>query len=63
MIECHNHHGSPDERTAPPAGAGVWSQRWGQAAEVILRADPEVDAVVRGSDQIAAGLVEVARER
>ncbi|OPG14758.1 LacI family DNA-binding transcriptional regulator [Microbispora sp. GKU 823] len=43
---------------------GVWSQRWGrQAAEVILRADPEVDAVVCGSDQIAAGLVEAARER
>jgi LacI family transcriptional regulator len=43
---------------------GAWSQRWGrQAAEIVLRADPAVDAVVCGSDQIAAGFVEAARER
>ncbi|GAA2992043.1 LacI family DNA-binding transcriptional regulator [Streptosporangium longisporum] len=43
---------------------GAWSQRWGrQAADVILRADPETDAVVCGSDQIAAGLMETVRER
>jgi LacI family transcriptional regulator len=34
-----------------------------QAAEITLTADPEVDAVVCGSDQIAAGFVEAARER
>ncbi|MEU4407914.1 MULTISPECIES: LacI family DNA-binding transcriptional regulator [unclassified Streptosporangium] len=44
--------------------SGEWSQRWGrQAAEIALRADPELDAVVCGSDQIAAGFVEAARER
>ncbi|MFG1822138.1 hypothetical protein ACGFIJ_06615 [Microbispora bryophytorum] len=48
---------SPQQARACGRSAG------GQAAEVILRADPEVDAVIRGSDQIAAGLVEAARER
>jgi LacI family transcriptional regulator len=43
---------------------GAWSQRWGrQAAEIVLTADPELDAVVCGSDQIAAGFIEAARER
>ncbi|GAA4084275.1 LacI family DNA-binding transcriptional regulator [Nonomuraea soli] len=43
---------------------GSWSQRWGrQATDIVLRTDPEVDAVVCGSDQIAAGFVEAARER
>ncbi len=43
---------------------GAWSQRWGrQAAEIVLTADPEIDAVVCGSDQIAAGFVEAVRER
>ncbi|GAA3192657.1 LacI family DNA-binding transcriptional regulator [Actinocorallia longicatena] len=43
---------------------GVWSQRWGrQAAEIVFRSSPEIDAVVCGSDQIAAGFVEAARER
>ncbi|MGJ6969308.1 LacI family DNA-binding transcriptional regulator [Streptosporangium sp. G11] len=43
---------------------GEWSQRWGrQAAEIALRTDPDLDAVVCGSDQIAAGFVEAARER
>lgn len=43
---------------------GAWSQRWGrQAAEIVLRGDPRVDGVVCGSDQIAAGFVEAARER
>ncbi|MEO3856558.1 LacI family DNA-binding transcriptional regulator [Acrocarpospora sp. B8E8] len=41
---------------------GVWSQRWGrQAAEIVLK--HEVDAVMCGSDQIAAGFIEAARER
>jgi LacI family transcriptional regulator len=43
---------------------GAWSQRWGrQAAADVLAADPAVDAVVCGSDQIAAGFVEAVRER
>lgn len=43
---------------------GVWSQRWGRhAAEMLLMAQPDVDAVFCGSDQIAAGFVEAARER
>ncbi|MFJ4845472.1 MULTISPECIES: LacI family DNA-binding transcriptional regulator [unclassified Streptomyces] len=43
---------------------GAWSQRWGrQAAEIVLGSDPGIDAVVCGSDQIAAGFVEAARER
>ncbi|GII54752.1 LacI family transcriptional regulator [Planotetraspora thailandica] len=42
---------------------GAWSQRWGRhAAEILLQADPSVDAVFCGSDQIAAGFVEAARE-
>ncbi|MBN6057505.1 LacI family DNA-binding transcriptional regulator [Nonomuraea sp. RK-328] len=43
---------------------GSWSQRWGRhAAEMLLMAEPEVDAVFCGSDQVAAGFVEAARER
>ncbi|MFI9585386.1 LacI family DNA-binding transcriptional regulator [Streptomyces sp. NPDC052236] len=43
---------------------GAWSQRWGrQAAEIVLTNAPDIDAVVCGSDQIAAGFVEAARER
>lgn len=42
---------------------GAWSQRWGrQAAELLLRTDPRVDAVFCGSDQIAYGFVETAHE-
>lgn len=44
--------------------SGVWSQRWGRhAAEMLLMAEPEIDAVFCGSDQIAAGFVEAVRER
>lgn len=43
---------------------GTWSQRWGrQAADAVLDADPAVDAVLCGSDQIAAGVIEAVRER
>ncbi|GAA0831262.1 LacI family DNA-binding transcriptional regulator [Streptosporangium amethystogenes subsp. fukuiense] len=43
---------------------GAWSQRWGrQAAEMLLMAQPDLDAVFCGSDQIAAGFMETARER
>ncbi|GAA3022676.1 LacI family DNA-binding transcriptional regulator [Streptosporangium longisporum] len=43
---------------------GAWSQRWGrQAAEMLLLTQPGLDAVFCGSDQIAAGFMEIARER
>ncbi len=42
---------------------GAWSQRWGrQDAEIVFRTDPGLDAVMCGSDQIAAGFIEAARE-
>jgi LacI family transcriptional regulator len=38
---------------------GDWDQRWGRrAAHMLLTADPEVDAIFCGSDQIAAGVTE-----
>lgn len=44
--------------------SGPWSQRWGRhAAEMLMMAEPGIDAVFCGSDQIAAGFVEAARER
>lgn len=43
---------------------GAWSQRWGRhAAEMLLMSEPSIDAVFCGSDQIAAGFLEAARER
>ncbi|GAA0433695.1 LacI family transcriptional regulator [Acrocarpospora corrugata] len=43
---------------------GSWSQRWGRlAAEMLLMAEPKIDAVFCGSDQAAAGFIEAARER
>lgn len=46
-------------RLAGPVLHGSWSQRWGRAAgERLLASRPDIDAVVCGSDQIAAGLVE-----
>ena len=42
---------------------GEWSEAWGrQAARILLRRDPEVDAVFCASDQIARGLVDAMRE-
>ncbi|WP_433476154.1 LacI family DNA-binding transcriptional regulator [Spirillospora sp. CA-142024] len=56
-----------EEAGLPLAGGevlhGAWSQRWGRrAAELLLAADPKVDAVFCGSDQIAYGFVETAHE-
>lgn len=43
---------------------GEWSEDWGrQAATILLRSQPDVDAVFCGSDQIARGVVETLRER
>jgi LacI family transcriptional regulator len=42
---------------------GEWSEAWGrQAARILLRRDPELDAVFCASDQIARGLVDGLRE-
>ncbi|RMI44972.1 LacI family DNA-binding transcriptional regulator [Streptomyces triticirhizae] len=50
-----------------PAGGralfGEWSEAWGrQGVHAALRADPEVDAVFCGSDQIARGAADALRE-
>ena len=42
---------------------GEWSEAWGrQAARILLRRDPELDAVFCASDQIARGLADGLRE-
>jgi LacI family transcriptional regulator len=42
---------------------GEWSERWGrQAAQAVLREQPDCDAIFCGSDQIARGVVEILRE-
>ena len=42
---------------------GEWSEEWGrQAAGIMLRQMPEVDAVFCGSDQIARGVASALRE-
>ena len=44
---------------AAPIGYGRWSQRDGRvAAEKLLAACPDVDAIICGSDQIASGVVD-----
>lgn len=43
--------------------AGDWSEAWGrQAAEILLRRDPRVDAIVCGNDQLARGVVDTLRD-
>ena len=42
---------------------GEWSERWGRLAVAsLLRCRPEIDAIVCGSDQIARGVCDGARE-
>ena len=42
---------------------GDWSEEWGrQAAHILLRAEPGVDAIFCGSDQIARGTADALRE-
>ena len=52
---------------APAAGRvhyGDWSEAWGRrAAEAVLRAAPDTDAVFCGNDQIARGVADALRER
>ena len=40
-----------------------WSERWGRdAAAMLLAQHPDVDAVLCGSDQIARGVLDTARD-
>jgi LacI family transcriptional regulator len=42
---------------------GEWSEEWGrQATHILLRRQPDVDAVFCGSDQIARGVADALRE-
>ncbi|BCB75814.1 LacI family DNA-binding transcriptional regulator [Phytohabitans flavus] len=42
---------------------GEWSQRWGRtAAKMLLAANPDIDAISCGNDQIAAGVAAAVRE-
>ncbi|MFK4082871.1 LacI family DNA-binding transcriptional regulator [Kribbella sp. NPDC020789] len=42
---------------------GEWSEQWGrQATDLVLRAQPDVDAISCGSDQIARGVCDRLRE-
>ncbi|MEE6307873.1 LacI family DNA-binding transcriptional regulator [Plantactinospora veratri] len=56
-------HSVLGEAGLPLAGGdplyGEWSQRWGRhAGRMLLTADPEIDAVFCGNDQIATGVAE-----
>ena len=43
---------------------GEWTEEWGrQGADILLRAQPSVDAIFCGSDQIARGVAETLRDR
>ena len=43
---------------------GDWSEGWGRAgAAMVLDRDPQIDAILCGSDQIARGALDVLRER
>ncbi|NNU27633.1 LacI family DNA-binding transcriptional regulator [Isoptericola sediminis] len=42
---------------------GAWSEAWGRTAlRAVLEADPDIDAVIAGSDQIARGVLDALRE-
>jgi LacI family transcriptional regulator len=46
-------------RIGAPIAYGDWSQRWGRrATDELLRGGTTVDAIICGSDQIAAGVVD-----
>ncbi|BDZ49728.1 LacI family transcriptional regulator [Frondihabitans sucicola] len=43
--------------------AGSWSEAWGrQAAQILLRSNPDIDAIHCGSDLIARGVTEALRD-
>ncbi|WP_405062662.1 LacI family transcriptional regulator [Kribbella sp. NBC_01505] len=63
-------HRSAIERAQAMSGSlsaeplfGEWSEQWGrQATDLILRTQPDVDAITCGSDQIARGVCDRLRE-
>lgn len=43
---------------------GSWTEAWGRSAtHTLLDADPDVDAILAGSDQIARGVMDALRDR
>lgn len=59
--------GALQEQGLPLAGGevlwGEWSEEWGrQALTILLRSDPETDAIFCGSDQIARGAADALRD-
>lgn len=43
---------------------GDWTEQWGRvAAEMVLRRDPDVDAIFCGNDNIARGVCDTLRDR
>ncbi|WBQ05210.1 LacI family DNA-binding transcriptional regulator [Kribbella sp. CA-293567] len=68
-----NHRSAAERARAVAAAAGAafvgeplfgeWSERWGrQAADLLLRAQPDLDAITCGSDQLARGVCDRLRE-
>jgi len=51
------------ELAAGGALYGEWTEEWGrQAADGLLRAEPDLDAIFCGNDQIARGVADTVRE-
>ena len=51
------------ELAGPGVLHGEWSEEWGrQASHILLRSQPDVDAIFCGSDQIARGVADSLRE-
>lgn len=49
--------------TDGPVRYGSWSESWGRtAAQLVLDHDPDVDAIICGSDQIARGVLDGLRD-
>jgi LacI family transcriptional regulator len=62
MREVLHGHGLPlaDDHVL----AGTWSQRWGYEATCrLLDADPSIDGLFCGNDQLAVGAIEALREQ
>ena len=50
--------------TNGPVRYGSWTESWGRtASQLVLDHDPDVDAIVCGSDQIARGVLDGLRDR
>jgi LacI family transcriptional regulator len=59
----HALHEAGYQVAGPGVLYGEWSERWGrQAAHVLVRSAPDLDAIFCGSDQIARGVADSLRE-